>query len=89
MNPKPKSAKSHEQGGKVLSGEFTGSRAMEKWFHYGHGISRDRSDDCPAEEKNMSRFTLLFDREYGQSGGCDVYYDEQTVTYLEPNKWGR
>ena len=89
VNPKPKSAKSHEQGGKVLSGEFTGSRAMEKWFHYGHGISRDRSEDCPAEEKNMSRFTLLFDREYGQSGGCDVYYDEDTVTYLEPNRWGK
>jgi|TARA_R110000824_G_scaffold349050_1_gene535903 5S rRNA maturation endonuclease (ribonuclease M5) len=89
VNPKPKSSKSHEQGGKVLSGEFTGSRAMEKWFHYGIGISRDRSEDCPAEEKNMSRFTLLFDREYGQSGGCDVYFDEDTVTYLEPNRWGK
>lgn len=89
VNPKPKSSKSHEQGGKVLSGEFTGSRAMEKWFHYGIGISRDRSEDCPAEEKNMSRFTLLFDREYGQSGGCDVYFDEETVTYLEPNRWGK
>ena len=86
VNPKPKGARTHEQGAKVLSGEFTGSRALEKWCHYGHGISRDRSDDCPPEEKNMSKFYMLFDREYGQSYNADVYFDEPTVTYLEATK---
>lgn len=86
VNPKPKGSKPHEAGAKVLSSEFTGSRAMEKWFHYGHGISRDRTDDCPAEDKNISQFYMLFDREYGQSYNCDVLFNEATVTYLEPNK---
>lgn len=84
VNPKPKSSKSHEQGGKVYSNEFTGSRAMEKWAHYGHGISRDRSEDCPPERHNMSEFRMLFDREFGQNYSCDVYFDEKTITYLEP-----
>jgi twinkle protein len=84
VNPKPKTSKPHEEGGKVYSSEMTGSRAMEKWFHYGHGISRNRTDECPIEEKNMSKFYALFDREYGQSYNTDVYFDEDTVTYLEP-----
>ena len=89
VNPKPKGSKTHEQGAKVLSSEFTGSRAMEKWFHYGHGIMRDRTEECPPERKNMSTFQMLFDREYGQSYSADVYFDESTVTYLEPDRWGK
>jgi|TARA_B110000902_G_C14275421_1_gene574716 twinkle protein len=86
VNPKPKSSTPHEKGGSVLSGEFTGSRAMEKWSHYAWGIRRDRSPDCPQERKNMSTFELLYDREFGQSAAFDVYFDEPTVTYLEPTR---
>jgi len=87
VNPKPKGNKSHEAGGKVYSHEFTGSRAMEKWAHYGHGISRDRTEDCPDDRKNMSEFRMLFDRDFGQSYSCDVYFDEKTITYLEPRRF--
>ena len=86
VNPKPKTSTPHEKGARVYSSEFTGSRAMEKWSHYGHGISRDRTDECPPERKNISEFYMLFDRDFGQSYTCDVYFDEQTVTYLEPTK---
>lgn len=87
VNPKQKGSKPHEAGAKVLSSEFTGSRAMEKWFHYGHGISRDRTEECPIERKNVSEFYMLFDREYGQTYKCDVYFDENTVQYQEVTKW--
>lgn len=87
VNPKQKGSKPHEAGARVLSSEFTGSRAMEKWFHYGHGISRDRTEECPIERKNVSEFYMLFDREYGQTYKCDVYYDENTVQYQEVGKW--
>ena len=87
VNPKQKGSKSHEAGGKVYSHEFTGSRAMEKWAHYGHGISRDRTEDCPDDRKNMSEFRMLFDRDFGQSYSCDVYFDEKTITYLEPRRF--
>lgn len=89
VNPKPKSSKSHEQGGRVLSSEFTGSRSLEKWSHYGIGLSRNRTEDCPEEDKNITRVSLLFDRSYGQTGGFNLYFDEETVTYLEPDRWGK
>ena len=50
---------------------------------------RNRTEECPPERKNMSTFQMLFDREYGQSYSADVYFDEETVTYLEPNRWGK
>ena len=84
VNPKPKGSMPHEKGARVYSSEFFGSRSMERFFHYGHGISRDRSDECPDDRKNMSEFYMLFDRDFGQSYTCDVYFDESTVTYLEP-----
>jgi twinkle protein len=86
VNPKPKSSTPHEKGARVYSSEFTGSRAMEKWSHYGHGISRDRTDECPPERKNVSEFYMLFDREFGNTYTCEVYFDTPTVTYLEPTK---
>ena len=90
VNPKPKTSKSHEQGGRVYAHEFTGSRAMEKWAHYAHGISRDKTDDCPPERKNMSEFRMIFDRDFGEDYCCDVYFDKSTITYLEPEtRWGR
>lgn len=83
VNPKPKGAKAHEDGARVLSSEFTGSRAMEKWFNYGWGIRRNRSPDCPPEERNISYLDLLFDRDFGESGTATLYYDKDNMSYLE------
>jgi hypothetical protein len=73
----------HEQGGRVLAGQFTGSRAMEKWAHYGWGISRNRlaEDDV---ERNTSTFEILFDREFGNTARFPVIYNPDTATYAEP-----
>lgn len=54
LNPKMKGVKSHEEGGKVLSQEFSGSRACEKWSNLGLGIERDRSDACPEENETTA-----------------------------------
>jgi twinkle protein len=73
----------HEKGGKVLATEFTGSRALQKWAHYGHGISRDQTDDCPLEKENISELYMLFDREFGQKYKAELYYNQDTTEYLE------
>ncbi len=83
VNPKQKGAKAHEDGARVLSSEFTGSRAMEKWFHYGWGIRRNRSPDCPIEEQNISYVDLLFDRDFGNSGTAKLYFNKDNMSYLE------
>lgn len=87
LNPKAKGAKSHEQGGKVLSSEFTGSRALEKWSNLGLGIERDRSDDCPEEERNHSKVKILYCRDFGNYGSVDMFYNTETTEYLEPTRF--
>lgn len=73
VNP-VKSGTPHDQGGDVLSSQFTGSRAMEKWAHYGWGIQRDRSEKDPVK-RNTARVTMLFDREFGEYCEYYAYYD--------------
>ena len=83
VNPKQKGSKPHEDGARVLSSEFTGSRAMEKWFHYGWGIRRNRSPDCPLEEQNISQLDLLFDRDFGNTGTTKLFFNKANMRYLE------
>lgn len=82
VNP-PKTGKPHEEGGRVLSAQFTGSRAMEKWAHYGWGIERNREAD-DVDERNTATVRLLFDREYGIACHFPVVYDPDKNTFLEP-----
>lgn len=77
----------HDQGGNVLSSQFTGSRAMEKWAHYGWGIQRDRTEK-DRTLRNTARITLLFDREFGEYCEYYAYYDSDTNDWSEvPNPY--
>lgn len=72
----------HDQGGKVLSSQFTGSRAMEKWAHYGWGIWRNRND--PDETaRNTATVGLLFDREFGEFCEYKCFYDKEKNDWSE------
>lgn len=81
VNP-PKTGTPHDQGGEVLSSQFTGSRAMEKWAHYGWGIVRNRNEPDPIK-RNTSEHVLLFDREFGEYGRYPCFYDTATNEYRE------
>jgi twinkle protein len=80
VNP-PKTGIPHDDGGRVLSSQFTGSRAMEKWAHYGWGISRNRNLSDP-KERNISTQTLLFDREFGEWCEFKCFYNSTDNSYL-------
>lgn len=81
VNP-PKSGTPHDRGGDVLSSQFTGSRALEKWAHYGIGIQRDRYEENPIK-RNTARITMLFDREFGQYCEYFCYYDSEHNDWYE------
>lgn len=81
VNP-VKSGTPHDAGGDVLSSQFTGSRAMEKWAHYGWGIQRDRTEKDPVK-RNTSRVTMLFDREFGEWCEYYAYYNSETNDWSE------
>lgn len=80
----PESGVSHERGGKVLSHQFTGSRAMMRSTYYMWGIERNKDPDLAPKERSTSTIVLLEDRKYGRSGYFKVFYNTKTGDYLEP-----
>lgn len=84
VNKKMKGQKLHEKGGRVYSNELSGSKAMEQWSHYGWGLSRDRTDECPPEDEDFTDYYLLFHRKKVSKGKLNrLYYDHETTRYLE------
>jgi len=81
----PKTGKPHEEGGRVHSNQFTGSRAMMRAAYYMLGIERDKSAEDETE-RNTSQFVLLEDRAFGLTGRFDVFYNQSTGDYLEPER---
>jgi twinkle protein len=91
LNPPPRGAKSHEEGGEVKESQLYGSRAMIRWSHYIYGLIRNKhaklDDGSPDyKERNTTKFVLLKDREYGNTGHFNISYDSDTTRYLEPNE---
>lgn len=89
LNPPPRGAKSHEEGGEVKESQLYGSRAMIRWSHYIFGLQRnkhakDETGNADYTERNTTKFVLLKDREYGNTGLFNISYDPATTHYLEP-----
>jgi hypothetical protein len=80
----PDSGQPHERGGKVLSHQFTGSRAMMRSCYYMWGIERNKDPDLPPKQRNKSTIVLLEDRKYGRTGYFYAYYDPDTGDFTEP-----
>lgn len=81
----PMTGKTHEEGGKVKVAQLRGSRAMVEKTKYALGIIRNQYADDPIE-RNTSKFHLLLNSGFGKTGTFDVFYNDKTGDYLEPNK---
>lgn len=94
LNP-PKTGPSHEEGGRVLLAQFTGSKAMIKWSHLIFGLERNTQAESILE-RNTATLRLLKDRDFGRSGERVIlHYDansgrllEQTVRVTDPTTNG-
>ena len=82
VNPKAKGNTPHELGAPVLSSEFTGSRAQERWSHVGIGIRRNRAPDCPEHLKDVCFLDVLYDRFKGASATQCTKYEVETGQLL-------
>ncbi len=80
----PQTGPEHNRGGRVLTSQFTGSRAMGRATTYVLGIERNKDPELSEEEQNTSYFVLLDDRENGNVCRFAVFYDKETGDYLEP-----
>lgn len=70
--------KSHSMGGRILSDEFAGSRAMSRYCHGMIGLEGNKDPDQPPEAKDLRDLVLLEDRNFGQTGRVHTYYSHST-----------
>lgn len=79
----PDSGLSHDRGGQVLTSQFAGSRAMGRSCNYMFGLEGNKDPNLPEEERNMRTLVLLDDREFGEAGRVDMYWDRNTTHFNE------
>ena len=79
----PESGDPHERGGKVLSSQFAGSRAMMRSCHLMIGLEGNKNPDKPEEERNLRRLVVLENRESGQTGVVNLSWNRNTTLFTE------
>jgi len=79
----PESGTPHERGGKVLSSQFAGSRAMARSCNYLFGIEGNKDPDLPEDDRNCRQIVLLEDREFGEVGPTNLYWNKRNGAFVE------
>ncbi len=79
----PETGPPHERGGKVLSHQFSGSRAMMRSCNMMLGLEGSKDPDLPPEERNVRKLIILEDREFGVTGQVRLYWDKNTSLFNE------
>lgn len=79
----PESGTPHERGGKVLSSQFAGSRAMARSCNYMFGVEGNKDPELAEEDRNCRQLVLLEDREFGEVGPTNLYWNKANGMFTE------
>lgn len=79
----PDAGPPHERGGKVYSTQFAGSRAMMRSCNYMIGMEGNKDPDLEIDQRNFRQLVLLEDREYGNVGTVNLWWNKQTGLFQE------
>lgn len=79
----PATGEPHDRGGKVLTNQFAGSRAMERSCNYMFGLEGNKDPDKSEEDRNLRQLVLLADREYGEVGPTNLYWNKNNGQFVE------
>ena len=82
----PQSGVPHDRGGKVLSSQFAGSRAMARFCHMMIGIEGNKDPELSEEERNTRKLVILEDRNFGESAIIPLFFNKNTGRLLEPQQ---
>lgn len=74
----PQAGVPHERGGKVLSTQFTGSRAMMRFCHQMWGLEGNKDPELDEVTRNTRTLVLLEDRNFGETARIPLFYDKLT-----------
>ena len=73
----------HEKGGEVVSSQFAGSRAMMRSCNYMFGLEGNKDQELEPEILNSRWLRLLEDREFGEVGSSQLYWNRNTTLFTE------
>lgn len=79
----PDSGPDHSNGGKVLSSQFAGSRAMARSCNLMIGLEGNKDPDLSEEERNIRYLVVLENRETGETGRWPLYWNKETTVFTE------
>lgn len=79
----PTNGDPHEMGGKVLSTQFAGSRAMMRSCNLMIGLEGNKDSSLDLEVRNTRDLVVLEDREFGATGRIKLYWDHNTGLFNE------
>lgn len=82
--PKDRTAKDHENGGKVLASQFTGSRGIMRSFQLLFGFERNKGAE--GDSQSNSFMACIKNRYYGGEARYKTKYDKSTGLLL-PFNW--
>lgn len=79
----PDAGAPHDRGGEVLTSQFAGSRAMERSCNYMFGLQGNKDPALSEEDRNLRELVLLADREYGEVGPTNLYWNKNNGQFVE------
>lgn len=83
LNKPAKGATPWDRGGKITTDYFAGSSAMARSCNYAIGMQGNKDPELTQEERNMRELVVLADREFGESGSVQLYWDRKTHLFNE------
>lgn len=73
----------HEMGGTIHSNQFAGSRAMMRSCNLMLGLEGNKDPNLPDEIRNTRWLNILEDREFGNTGRTQIYWNPNTQLFKE------
>lgn len=77
LNKAPKGAVPFDRGGKVTTDFFAGSSAMARSCHYAMALEGNKDPELDEQARNMRKLVILADREFGESGCVNLFYNRE------------
>lgn len=79
----PETGPSHDRGGRVLTSQFAGSRAMGRSCNYMFGLEGNKDPSLDPDVRNIRQLVILDDREFGEVGEVTLRWDKETTLFKE------
>lgn len=73
----------HEMGGTIFSTQFAGSRAMMRSANLMLGLEANKDEDLDENIRNTRRLRILEDREFGETGSVQIFWNKTSTRFLE------